>query len=124
MRPTTALDHNVFDFDHLLYPGIRFEHPRDVVSRSGLTLAEKCAILASWPSDASAIASLRRPEAKNRTRTDQDGNNVRSELCLAFLPNRNNIHRFRDLRRGRKCWATSTIRHRMRAACWRSPRRS
>lgn len=65
MRPTTALDHNVFDFDYLLHPGIRFEHPRDVVSHSGLTLAEKRAILASWASDASAIAScpsLRAPE--------------------------------------------------------------
>lgn len=65
MRPTTALDHNVFDFDYLLHPGIRFEHPRDVVSHSGLTLAEKRAILASWVSDASAIAScpsLRAPE--------------------------------------------------------------
>ena len=65
MRPTTALDDNVFDFDYLLHPGIRFEHPRDVVSHSGLTLAEKRVILASWASDASAIAScpsLRAPE--------------------------------------------------------------
>jgi hypothetical protein len=40
-------------------------HPKDVVSHSGLTLAEKRAILASWASDASAIAScpsLRAPE--------------------------------------------------------------
>jgi hypothetical protein len=57
MRPTTALHDNVFDFDHLLHPGTKFEHPRDVVSHSGLTLAEKRAILASWASDASAIAS-------------------------------------------------------------------
>jgi len=65
MRPTTALDDNVFDFDYLLHPGTKFEHPRDVVSHSGLTLAEKRAILASWASDASAIAScpsLRAPE--------------------------------------------------------------
>ena len=65
MRPTTALDDNVFDFDYLLHPGSKFEHPRDVVSHSGLTLAEKRAILASWASDASAIAScpsLRAPE--------------------------------------------------------------
>jgi hypothetical protein len=65
MRPTTALDDNVFDFDYLLHPGIKFEHPRDVVSHAGLTLAEKRAILASWASDASAIAScpaLRAPE--------------------------------------------------------------
>ena len=65
MRPTTALDDNVFDFDYLLHPGTKFEHLRDVVSHSGLTLAEKRAILASWASDASAIAScpaLRAPE--------------------------------------------------------------
>lgn len=65
MRPTTALDDNVFDFNYLLHPGAKFEHPRDVVSHSGLTLAEKRAILASWASDASAIAScpsLRAPE--------------------------------------------------------------
>ena len=56
MRPTTA-DDNVFDFDALLHPGTVFGHPRDVVLHSGLTIAEKRAILASWASDASAIAS-------------------------------------------------------------------
>ena len=66
MRPTTAFD-NVFDLDSLLHPGTAFEHPRDVVSHAGLTLAEKRAILASWASDASAIAScpsLRAPEGR------------------------------------------------------------
>jgi hypothetical protein len=65
MRPTTATHDNVFDFDYLLHPGTRFEHPRDVVSHPGLSLGEKRAILASWASDASAIAScpsLRAPE--------------------------------------------------------------
>lgn len=67
MRPTPALnDHdNVFDFNALLHPGTAFEHPRDVVSHPNLTLAEKRAILASWASDASAIAScpaLRAPD--------------------------------------------------------------
>jgi hypothetical protein len=65
MRPTTAIHDNVFDFDYLLHPGTRFEHPRDVVSHTGLSLGEKRAILASWASDASAIAScpsLRAPE--------------------------------------------------------------
>lgn len=56
MRPTTA-DPDVFDFHALLHPGTRFEHPRDVVRHTGLTMAEKRAILASWASDASAIAS-------------------------------------------------------------------
>jgi hypothetical protein len=67
MRPTTALDDNVFDFDYLLHPGTKFEHPRDVVSHSGLTLAEKRAILASWASDASAIASCPSLRAPRRT---------------------------------------------------------
>jgi hypothetical protein len=46
-------------------PGTVFEHPKDVVAHPSLTLAEKRAILASWASDASAIAScpaLRAPE--------------------------------------------------------------
>ena len=64
MRPTPA-DDNVFDFNYLLHPGTKFDHPKDVVSHPGLTLAEKRAILASWASDASAIAScpaLRAPD--------------------------------------------------------------
>ena len=56
MRPTTAVG-NVFDINALLHPGTVFEHPQDVVGHSGLTTAEKRAILASWASDASAIAS-------------------------------------------------------------------
>jgi hypothetical protein len=65
MRPTTAHDDNIFDLNYLLHPGTTFEHPRDVVSHPSLSLAEKRAILASWASDASAIAScpsLRAPE--------------------------------------------------------------
>jgi hypothetical protein len=65
MRPTTAPHDNIFDFNSLLHPGATFEHPRDVVFHPGLSLAEKRTILASWASDASAIAScpaLRAPE--------------------------------------------------------------
>ena len=65
MRPTTATYNNIFDINALLHPGTAFEHPRDVVSHPGLSLAEKRAILASWASDASAVAScpaLRAPE--------------------------------------------------------------
>lgn len=65
MRPTTALDDNVFDLNALLHPGTVFAHPRDVVSHPTLSLAEKRSILASWASDASAIAScpsLRAPK--------------------------------------------------------------
>jgi hypothetical protein len=65
MRPTLAQHDNVYDINYLLHPGTVFAHPRDVVSHTTLTLAEKRAILASWASDASAIAScpaLRGPE--------------------------------------------------------------
>ena len=57
MRPTTAFDDNVFDINALLHPGTLFDHPRDVVAHPTLTLSAKRAILASWASDASAIAS-------------------------------------------------------------------
>ena len=56
-RPTTAFDDNVFDINALLHPGTLFDHPREVLSHPSLTSAEKRAILASWASDASAIAS-------------------------------------------------------------------
>jgi len=65
MRQTTATSDNVFNFQALLHPGTVFQHPQDVVLHPSLTLAEKRAILASWASDASAIAScpaLRAPE--------------------------------------------------------------
>ncbi len=57
MRPTTAIDDNVFDFNALLHPGTVFDHPKDVLADSSLSVSEKRAILASWASDASAIAS-------------------------------------------------------------------
>jgi hypothetical protein len=57
MRPTTAFEDNVFDINALLHPGTMFSHPRDVVAHPALSIAEKRAILASWASDASAIAS-------------------------------------------------------------------
>ena len=62
MRPTTAFD-NVFDINALLHPGTVFDRPKDVVAHPALSIAEKRAILASWASDASAIAScpLRAP---------------------------------------------------------------
>jgi hypothetical protein len=57
MRPTTAFDDNVFDINALLHPGTVFDHPKDVVADPALSISEKRAILASWASDASAIAS-------------------------------------------------------------------
>ena len=65
MRPTTATHDNVSTSRRCCTPAPPFEHPKDVVSHPDLTLAEKRAILASWASDASAIAScpaLRAPE--------------------------------------------------------------
>jgi hypothetical protein len=56
MRPTTATD-NVTDINYLLHPGTAFDHPKDVVVHPELTTSEKRAILASWASDAAAIAS-------------------------------------------------------------------
>ncbi|WP_456733520.1 hypothetical protein [Bradyrhizobium sp. USDA 3364] len=49
----------------LLHPGTTFDHPNDVLAHPSLSVAEKKAILASWASDAAAIAScpsLRAPE--------------------------------------------------------------
>ncbi|WP_424631773.1 hypothetical protein [Bradyrhizobium sp. SYSU BS000235] len=68
MRPTTApdelrSDHNVFDINALLHPARVFNHPRDVVRSTDLTLGEKRAILASWASDAAAVASCPRLRA-------------------------------------------------------------
>jgi len=57
MRPTTATGDNVFDFEAILHPGTVYDHPKDVLTDPDLTLGEKRAILASWASDASAIAS-------------------------------------------------------------------
>ena len=57
MRPTTAFNDHVFDLNALLHPGTIFDHPRDVVTHPLLSTSEKRAILASWASDASAIAS-------------------------------------------------------------------
>jgi hypothetical protein len=57
MRPTTAFDDIVFDINALLHPGTIFDHPNDVLEHLSLSMAEKRAILASWASDASAIAS-------------------------------------------------------------------
>ncbi len=67
MRPTTApndqltavniSEDNVFNFNALLHPDKVFRRPRDVVESTDLSLSEKRAILASWASDAAAVAS-------------------------------------------------------------------
>lgn len=65
MRPTTAHDPKIFDLNALLHPGSTFDHPSEVVAHPTLSIAEKRAILASWASDAAAVAScpsLRAPK--------------------------------------------------------------
>src|SRR5215210_4003745 len=68
--PNTADVH----LDALLSPGRVFSHPAEVVRHSGLTRAEKRAILASWASDACAVEAapaLRRlPGASEPVRVD------------------------------------------------------
>jgi hypothetical protein len=46
------------ELGRLLQPTSFFQHPRDVVRDTTLTIAEKRAILSSWASDASAIESM------------------------------------------------------------------
>jgi hypothetical protein len=50
-------DNNVIDLNAILHPGSVYAHPRDVVADPTLSASEKRAILASWASDAAAVAS-------------------------------------------------------------------
>jgi hypothetical protein len=81
MRPTTATHANVFDLEALLHPSTVFEHPNDVVSHPKLTLAEKRAILASWASDASAIASCPALRAPNGLKAPVSIDAILEALC-------------------------------------------
>jgi hypothetical protein len=58
MRPTTAFDDNVFDINALLHPGTVFDHPRDILADSSLSVSEKRAILASWDTAGSLRSSI------------------------------------------------------------------
>ena len=53
------IDHadNVIDLNAILHPGSVYDHPRDVAADRTLSIHEKRAILASWASDAAAVAS-------------------------------------------------------------------
>jgi hypothetical protein len=81
MRPTTATHDNVFDLQALLHPSTVFEHPNDVVSHPELTLTEKRAILASWASDASAIASCPALRAPNGLEAPVSIDAILESLC-------------------------------------------
>ena len=81
MRPTTAINDNVFDFQALLHPGTVFEHPKDVVVHPNLTMADQRAILASWASDASAIASFPAPRAPKGLKAPVSIDSILEALC-------------------------------------------
>ncbi len=53
------IDHsdNVIDLNAILHPASVYDHPRDVVADTTISIHEKRAILASWASDAAAVAS-------------------------------------------------------------------
>jgi hypothetical protein len=55
--PDHRFDDNVYDLNAILHPGSVFDHPRDVLADTSLSLGEKRAILASWASDAAVVAS-------------------------------------------------------------------
>jgi len=80
MRTTPAYD-NVFDFNALLHPGTVFDHPRDVIADTRLSLSEKRAILASWASDASAIASCPALRAPTGAKAPVLIDNILEALC-------------------------------------------
>jgi hypothetical protein len=48
---------NIIDLNAILHPGSVYDHPRDVVADPTISTGEKRAILASWASDAAAVAS-------------------------------------------------------------------
>src|SRR3954462_3125781 len=81
MRPRTPTHDNVFDFQALLHPGTVFQHPQDVVRHPDLTLAEKRAILASWASDASAMASCPAMRAPSGLRKPATIDDILDALC-------------------------------------------
>jgi hypothetical protein len=80
MRTTPAHD-NVFDFNALFHPGTVFDHPRDIVADSSLSLSEKRAILASWASDASAITSCPALRAPKGLRAPVHIDDILEALC-------------------------------------------
>jgi hypothetical protein len=81
MRWTTANDDNVFDFNSLLHPGTVCAHPRDVVADPRLTISEKRAILASWASEASAIASCPALRVPNGLKAPVTIDEILDALC-------------------------------------------
>ena len=50
--------YNALRVDGLITPAAAFNHPDDLLSHSGLTVAEKRVIPASWASDAHAVDDI------------------------------------------------------------------
>lgn len=50
-------DDNVIDLNAILHPASVYDHPNEVLRDANLSTGEKRAILASWASDAAAVAS-------------------------------------------------------------------
>jgi hypothetical protein len=70
---------NHFDLEDLLHPARGYEHPRQVLRDTDLTLNEKRAILASWASDACAV------EAEPALRMSPGGRPVQIDDVLDAL---------------------------------------
>ena len=81
MRRTTGFDGNIFDFYALLHPGTVFDHPKSVLAHPSLLVSEKRAILASWASDASAIASCPALRAPAGLRAPVTVDEILEALC-------------------------------------------
>jgi len=64
MRPTTATNDNVFDFEALLHPGTVFELPTDVVTHPDLPLARSAPF--SRPGPPTPRRSLHAPRCGRR----------------------------------------------------------
>lgn len=79
MRPTTA--HIDIDFENFLHPGTRYDHPRDVLRDRSLSLDEKRALLSSWASDASAIASCPSVRAPAGLRSPVSIDEILEAIC-------------------------------------------
>ena len=84
------IDHtdNVVDLNAILNPASVYDHPRDVVADTTLSTGEKRAILASWASDAAAVASnpaFRELPGSNRIVTIDDV--LEALSALDFGPN-------------------------------------
>jgi len=102
---------NHFDLDELLHPARGYEHPRQVLRDTDLTLNEKRAILASWASDACAV------EAEPALRMPPGGRPVQVDDILDALRELDHQSSEREIRLSQRSRA-ATRRERLRG--WRT----